>query len=95
MASRSEKMYSDSPKMERDGESGKVGVKKHKREHKPKHDMGEAAGRHARELAEMHKRHLDEHKALNARQEKEAAAAEPPQGAPGAADPVAEPPAAA
>ena len=79
MASRSEKMYSDSPKVER-GENGKHEVKrKAKTAHKPKHDMGEMGGRHAREMQDMHKRHLEEHKAMTMRHEKEAAAAAPQQ----------------
>ena len=85
MASRSEKMYSDSPKIER-GEGGKHEVKRTKRANKPKHDMGEMGGRHARELAETHKRHEDEMKALHARHQKEADAAEAAMPAAGGAD---------
>lgn len=81
MATRSEKLYSDSPKMERD-EKGKVSVKKateKKTEGKggAKPDMDKMPTRHAREVQEMHKRHMDEHKDMAARHEKEMAAMPP------------------
>lgn len=90
---RSDKLYGDSPKMERDGD-GKVAVKKGAAsKEKPKSDMANMHDRHARETNEAHKRHEDEIKALHARHEKEAAAMPPPgdagqvaAGAPGAED---------
>lgn len=94
MATRSSKLYSDSPEMKRDDESGKMSVKKRGPAPKPKHDMSDTRGRHAREHAEMNKRHLDEHKALNEKQENEAqqeAAAQAPPPDAGAPPPGAAP----
>ena len=75
---RSDKLYSDSPKMER-GDDGKVAVRKKEggSKEKPKSDMSNMHDRHARETSEAHKRHEDEIKALHARHEKEAAAMPP------------------
>lgn len=92
MASRSERMYSDSPKSERgdDGKTKVVRPSERVAKTKPKSDMAEMGDRHARELSEMHKRHEDEHKALNARHEKEAMAVQPPAAmTQGAEDPAA------
>lgn len=77
---KSDKLYSDSPKIER-GEDGKHKVEKKAKHHaKPKSDMANTHDRHQRELAEAHKRHEDEIKALHARHQKEAAAVEPMSG---------------
>jgi len=77
MATRSERMYSDSPSMER-GDDGKVAVRKKSSasKSKPKSDMANMHDRHGRELAEAHKRHEDELKALHGRHQQESADAE-------------------
>lgn len=84
MASRHSKMYDDSPSIKR-GEDGKHKVERKKSAAKPKADMSDRKTRHLREIEEMHKRHIDEHKALAARQQKEEEA-ETDAGAPPAAD---------
>lgn len=73
MASRSEKMYKNSPKLERNSESGKVGVTKNAMESaktadgtKGIEENGDESGmpvdaRHAQERRDMHNRHETEH----------------------------------
>lgn len=70
MVSKHSKMYSDSPKMERDDETGKVVVKREKGEAKggKKEDMkegamGDAHARHAMDRLALHHKHENEHHA--------------------------------
>lgn len=73
MASRSEKMYRDSPAMERDEESGKVGIKKPaKKEAESSLGDGEPINVHqASERREMAHRHSSERLTMHHRHEME------------------------
>jgi hypothetical protein len=71
--SKSDKLYGDSPKMERDEKSGKMGIKK------PSPKEAEATigdgepitAKQAEEVKDMHTRHENERSDMNGRHEKE------------------------
>lgn len=70
MGKMADKMYGNSPKMERDEESGNMAIKKKEKEGKDMTGEGEDQGsgehvpvhaRHAMERSEMHHTHMREH----------------------------------
>lgn len=74
MASKSEKMYKDSPELERDEKSGKMAVKKRadKKDNEAVIGDGELVdARHASERSELKHRHVSEHLKMHHRHEME------------------------
>lgn len=73
MVSKAEKMYGNSPHLERDEESGKMGIKKSATKASEEHGTEgmHAHERHEHERRVMHHRHLKEHMDLHHKHEME------------------------